>query len=107
MRFAAIESESTIVAGGGVSASGGTASPIDAGQAGLTTGGVGNGAGPSAGAAGDATAGSSAAGAGTIVPEIPQPVGPTGPFALTLSQECEGELGPDWITKWVAEPDAP
>ena len=105
MRFAAIESESSIVAGGGVGASAGS-SPIDAGQAGLATAGVGAGAGPAAGVGGaDNASGAAGAGAGTA--EIPQPIGPTGPFVLTLSQECDGELGPDWITKWVPEPDAP
>lgn len=104
MRFAAIGSETNVDGGGGAVAagSGGTMpGPVDAGAA---TGGGAGGASTGAGAGGE---GASAGAGGAPEVVIPQPIGPTGPFVLTLSEECDGPLGPDWITYWVPEPSQP
>ncbi len=101
MRFAALESAPVIVAGSGGGGNAGTMEPPLSGSAG--SGGTVTEAGTGA-VGGEAGAGG---GGGAGGAEVLQPLGPTGPFVLTYAQECEGELGADWITYWVPEPNAP
>jgi beta-glucanase (GH16 family) len=105
MRFAAIGSNSSVDDAGALpgGAAGSAAMPADGGS-GAVPGGS-SGAGATAGSSPSEGGGGGQGGEGPVI--IPQPLGPAGPFVLTLSEECEGELGPDWITYWVPEPTQP